>query len=63
MSEKEAEDLRSYLMGWKEGSGSAVTYTKRYQARQATMYSLKLQRKISESAKQYKFLALEDIDF
>jgi hypothetical protein len=26
----EEEKMRSYLMGWKEGSGTAGTYTKRH---------------------------------
>ena len=46
MSESEIEDLRSYLMGWKEDSGSAKTYTKRFQHKKAMKLGLQLQRKM-----------------
>jgi integrase len=49
MSESETEDLRSYLMGWVEDSGTAKTYTKRYQHKKAMRFGLQLQRKISNS--------------
>jgi len=46
MSESEIEDLRSYLMGWKEDSGTAKTYTKRFQHKKAMKIGLQLQRKM-----------------
>ncbi|WP_458137707.1 tyrosine-type recombinase/integrase [Methylomonas sp. YC3] len=46
MSESEIEDLRSYLMGWKEDSGTAKTYTKRFQHKKAMKIGLQLQRRI-----------------
>jgi integrase len=48
ITENEVEDLRSYLMGWKEGSGTAKTYTKRYQAKKAMKVGLYLQRRTHE---------------
>lgn len=49
MSETEVEDLRSYLMGWVEDSGTAKTYTKRYQHKKAMKFGLQLQRKFIDS--------------
>lgn len=37
------EKLRSFAMGWKEGSGTAATYTRRHTERKAKEASLKLQ--------------------
>lgn len=37
------EKLRSYAMGWKEGSGTASIYTRRHTARKAKEAALKLQ--------------------
>ncbi len=51
MSESEVEDLRSYLEGWKEDSGSAKNYTKRYQQKKAMRFGLQLQKKRRESSK------------
>jgi integrase len=45
ITEEEAEDTRSYLMGWKENSGTAKTYTKRYQKKKSLRFALKLQEK------------------
>lgn len=45
MSETEVEDLQSYLMGWKEGSGSAARYTRRYHHKKAIKLGLHLQEK------------------
>ena len=42
-SASEEEKLRSYIMGWKEGSGTAAVYTKRYTRRKARDASLQLQ--------------------
>jgi integrase len=42
----EEEKLRSYLMGWKEGSGTASTYTRRHTETKAREAALKLQSKI-----------------
>jgi integrase len=41
--EAKEEKYRSQLMGWKEGSGSAATYTKRHTRRKAAKYSLEMQ--------------------
>jgi len=51
MSESEVEDLRSYLMGWKEGSGTARTYTKRFQQKKAMKFGLHLQKKVRTADK------------
>jgi hypothetical protein len=37
------EKMRSYMMGWKEGSGTAATYTRRHTERMAREAQLKLQ--------------------
>jgi len=37
------EKLRSHLMGWREGSGTAETYTRRHRERQAHEAALRLQ--------------------
>jgi integrase len=42
-SEAEQEKERSYLMGWKQGSGTAKTYNKRYVQQKAGEASLRLQ--------------------
>ena len=43
-SEEQQEKLRSYLMGWREGSGTSATYNKRYTKRKANMAALTLQK-------------------
>ena len=40
----EEEKMRSYLMGWREGSGTAATYTRRHVEKKAREASLMLQR-------------------
>ena len=45
MSKTEVEDLQSYLMGWKEGSGTAARYTRRYHHKKAIKLGLHLQNK------------------
>lgn len=42
-SEAAEEKQRSYVMGWKEGSGTAATYTRRHTEKKAREASLKLQ--------------------
>jgi len=42
-SEEEQEKIRSYLMGWREGSGTAATYNKRFIRRKATEAAIRLQ--------------------
>lgn len=42
-SEEQQEKMRSYLMGWKEGSGSATHYNKRFVKKKANEAALKLQ--------------------
>ncbi|EQD45998.1 phage integrase family protein [mine drainage metagenome] len=39
----EEEKMRSYMMGWREGSGTATTYTRRHVEKKAREASLKLQ--------------------
>lgn len=46
-SPEEQEKRRSYLQGWKEGSGTAATYTKRFVREKAIEASLKLQEGIT----------------
>lgn len=46
-SPEEQEKRRSYLQGWKEGSGTAATYTRRFVRKKATEASLKLQEGIT----------------
>ena len=52
MSEADEVKTRSYLQGWKETSGRAVTYTKRSTRRQADKHILELQRKSLRGANQ-----------
>ena len=42
-SHEQQEKMRSYLMGWKEGSGTATTYNQRFIKQKANEASLKLQ--------------------
>lgn len=42
-SEERQEQIRSYLMGWKPGSGSAAHYNKRFRQEQANKAALALQ--------------------
>jgi len=42
-SEEQQEKIRSYLMGWREGSGTAATYNKRFSRRKAIEAALELQ--------------------
>ncbi len=63
MTEGEAEETRSYLMGWKEGSGTAKTYTKRYQKKKAVRFSLGLQEKRRSKVNEVVGRYDEDIDF
>jgi integrase len=44
----EEEKLRSYIMGWKEGSGTAATYTRRHTEAKAKEAALMLQGRIRE---------------
>ena len=39
------EKMRSYMMGWREGSGTAATYTRRHTEKKAREASLKLQQR------------------
>jgi integrase len=54
MTEKEVEDARSYHMGWKEGSGTARTYTKRYNEKKAMKLALDMQKKNLKRTNQIK---------
>jgi len=63
MSESEVEDLRSYVMGWKEGSGTAKTYTKRYQQKKAMKFGLHLQKKIRAADKERIEISNTDVPF
>lgn len=40
------EQMRSYLMGWKQGSGTAATYNRRFTARKGREAALSLQKSI-----------------
>jgi len=42
-SEEEQEKIRSYLMGWREGSGTAATYNKRFIRKKAIEAAIELQ--------------------
>ncbi|PKH89529.1 site-specific integrase [Colwellia sp. Bg11-28] len=54
MTEKEVEDARSYHMGWKEGSGTARIYTKRYNEKKAMKLALDMQKKNLKKTNQIK---------
>jgi len=43
----EEEKVRSYMMGWREGSGTAAIYTRRHIEEKAKEASLKLQKRIT----------------
>ncbi|WP_287849710.1 site-specific integrase [Acidiphilium sp.] len=45
------EKQRSYLMGWRDGSGRAATYTKRYTRKRAEEASLAMQSEIMQGTK------------
>jgi integrase len=49
-SASKEEKLRSYVMGWKEGSGTAAVYTKRHTRKKAREASLQLQRRPERNA-------------
>lgn len=49
LNEKQQEKIRSYLMGWREGSGTAATYNKRFIRRKAHEASAKLQEGMSRA--------------
>jgi integrase len=42
-SQEQQEKMRSYLMGWKEGSGTAIHYNKRFVRKKANEAAIKLQ--------------------
>lgn len=44
------EKMRSYTMGWREGSGTAATYTKRHTKKKAREASLKLQQRTTRNS-------------
>ncbi|WP_352340319.1 hypothetical protein, partial [Psychrobacter sp. 16-MNA-CIBAN-0192] len=43
VSEEKQEQIRSYIMGWKSGSGTAMHYNKRFIQQQAKKAALALQ--------------------
>lgn len=49
-SPAEEEKMRSYLMGWKEGSGTAGTYTRRHTENKAREAALLLQQSMKEAS-------------
>lgn len=49
-SSAEEEKMRSYIMGWKEGSGTAATYTRRHIEKKAREAALKLQEQYQKIA-------------
>lgn len=52
LTTSEAEDLRSYLMGWKQGSESSKFYTRKYEHEKAMKIGLYLQIRAHESDSQ-----------
>lgn len=50
-SQENQEKMRSYLMGWRQGSGTAATYNKRFIRKQAQEAALKLQEGMVRSPK------------
>lgn len=50
--EAEEDKLRSYAMGWKEGSGSAAVYTRRHTQRKAFDAAKKLQEGLYDKSKE-----------
>jgi len=52
---------RCYLNGWKDGSKSAVVYTRRFIRRKAQEVSLKMQEKIAKGKKLKDESLLDDI--
>jgi len=59
----EIEEMRSYLMGWKENSDSAKEYTKRYHKKRTLRVALKLQEKRRTRLNQFVGQYDEDVDF
>jgi len=53
-SHAEQEQIRSYWCGWKEGSGTAATYTKRYIEQKAHQIALKLTGDLIRLPKRFK---------
>jgi integrase len=49
--EAREEQLRSYKFGWKYGSGTARSYTRRYIEREANQLSLKMQQRFGHNVK------------
>lgn len=48
IGEAKEEEVRSYAMGWKQGSGTALTYTRRHVRKKARVASLKLQENMTK---------------
>ena len=46
VSEREQEQMREKLMGWKEGSGTASIYNKRFVEEKAHEASIRLQNRL-----------------
>lgn len=63
MTKSEVEDIRSYAMGWREGSGSAKTYTKRYEQKKAMKIGLYLQKRARADDKEIIDVLNMDIPF
>ncbi len=53
-SQEQQEKMRSYLMGWKEGSGTAQIYNKRFVRNKANYAALKLQESMTRLPKGIK---------
>jgi len=53
-SEEQQEKIRSYLMGWREGSGTAATYNKRFIRKKANEAAIKLQEGMVRLPKEMK---------
>ena len=63
MSKSEAEDTRSYAMGWKPDSGTAKTYTRRYEQKKAMKIGLFLQKKVRAKDKEIIDVINMDVPF
>jgi integrase len=48
VNQAQEEKMRSYIMGWKEGSGTAATYTQRHVQKKAREAALKLQEHLAK---------------
>ncbi|BAN52425.1 hypothetical protein PP4_05720 [Pseudomonas putida NBRC 14164] len=50
-SEAEQESIRSKLMGWRKGSGSAKHYNERFVSKKANQVGIELQEKLRDKVR------------